>query len=38
MLQILSVSIFERIELKQMLAFCDYESKTLEKPKQLKLF
>jgi len=37
-LQILSVSVFERTEINQLLAFCDYENKILDKPKQLKLF
>lgn len=38
MLQILSVSVFERTELNQLLAFCDYKNRTITKPKQLKLF
>jgi hypothetical protein len=38
MLQILSVSVFERTELNQLLAFYDYKNKATAKPKQLKLF
>ena len=38
MLQILSVSVFERTELNQLLAFYDYKTKNIAKPKQLKLF
>ena len=38
MLQILSVSVFERTELNQLLVFCDYKSRNIAKPKQLKLF
>ena len=38
MLQILSVSVFERTELNQLLAFCNYENRNATKPKQLKLF
>jgi hypothetical protein len=37
-LQILSVSVFERTELNQLLAFCDYKSRATVKPKQLNLF
>lgn len=37
-LQILSVSVFERTELDQLLTFCDYKNKTAVKPKQLNLF
>jgi len=37
-LQILSVSVFERTELNQLLTFYDYRNSTAEKPKQLKLF
>jgi len=38
MLQILSVSVFERTELNQILAFYDYRNKVTTKPKQLNLF
>jgi len=38
MLQILSVSVFERTEINQLLAFCDYKNRIKTKPKQLKLF
>lgn len=37
-LQILSVSVFERTELNQLVTFSDYKSKATPKPKQLKLF
>jgi len=37
-LQILSVSVFERTELNQLLTFYDYKNSTTIKPKQLKLF
>ena len=37
-LQILSVSVFERTDLNQLLAFYNYRSKTTPKPKQLNLF
>ena len=37
-LQILSVSVFERTELYQLLTFYDYKNSTAVKPKQLKLF
>lgn len=37
-LQILSVSIFERTELNQLLTFYDYKNRSIEKPKQLNLF
>jgi hypothetical protein len=37
-LQILSVSVFERTELNQLLAFYDYRNSTTAKPKQLKLY
>jgi hypothetical protein len=37
-LQILSVSVFERTELNQLLTFYDYENNTAVKPKQLNLF
>jgi len=37
-LQILSVSVFERTELNQLLTFYDYKSRSTEKPKQLNLF
>ncbi|HEY3308539.1 MAG TPA: IS4 family transposase [Desulfuromonadaceae bacterium] len=37
-LQILSVSVFERTELNQLLTFYDYKSNMILKPKQLKLF
>jgi len=38
MLQILSVSVFERTELNQLLAFCNYKNRATTKPKQLNLF
>jgi hypothetical protein len=34
----LSVSVFERTELNQLLTFYDYKSNMILKPKQLKLF
>jgi hypothetical protein len=37
-LQILSVSVFERTELSQLLAFYNYKNSTTAKPKQLNLF
>jgi hypothetical protein len=37
-LQILSVSVFERTELNQLLAFYDYKNRSTQKPKQLNLF
>jgi transposase len=37
-LQILSVSVFERTELNQLLTFYDYRNSTTAKPNQLKLF
>ncbi len=37
-LQILSVSVFERTELKQLLTFYDYKNRAVIKPKQLNLF
>jgi len=37
-LQILSVSVFERTELNQLLTFYDYKSRATQKPKQLILF
>jgi len=37
-LQILSVSVFERTELKQLLTFYDYENRATPKTNQLKLF
>jgi hypothetical protein len=37
-LQILSVSVFERTELNQLLTFYDYNNRSTVKPKQLKLF
>lgn len=37
-LQILSVSVFEKIELNQLLNFCDYKNRTTPKPNQLNLF
>jgi transposase len=37
-LQILSVSVFERIELNRLLTFCEYENRITLKPNQLNLF
>lgn len=37
-LQILSVSVFERTELNQLLTFYDYKNRCTEQPKQLNLF
>jgi IS4 transposase len=37
-LQILSVSVFERTELNQLLTFYDYKNRSTEKPNQLNLF
>jgi len=34
----LSVSVFERTELNQLLTFYDYKNRATQKPKQMKLF